>query len=89
VAPLTATLVEAAAAARAEARAQRLRSQVSRFELRRRSADIQRTHATCSETYAGLERTRGVRQCSPWSDLPWRYPGADLDLILVPWEGDA
>ncbi|MGH2933639.1 MAG: hypothetical protein ACRDL2_03870 [Gaiellaceae bacterium] len=89
MAALTASLVEAAAAARAEARAQRLQAQVSRFELRRRNADVQRAHAACSETYAGLERTRGVRQCSPWSDLAWRYPGADLDLILVPWEGDA
>jgi hypothetical protein len=30
-----------------------------------------------------------LRQCSPWSDLAWRYPGADLDLILVLREGDA
>jgi len=89
VAALTSELVQAASAARSEAQQLRLSTQPRRLEMRRRSQQIRRLETRCRITWAWLSATRMERRRSPWSELPWRDAGAELDGILVPLDGGA
>ena len=84
---MTADVIAAAASTRAEARRLRHLSQSRRLELLRHSRELARLRARLVRRSERLARTRETGQRSPWSDLPWRYPGRELDRILAPLDG--
>jgi len=58
-------------------------SQAHKLELRRHARRSDRLLTRGSSSCSQLAATRGERMLSPWSDLLWRAPDAELDRILV------
>lgn len=76
-------LLAAAVCAREVAQSLRTESRARREEVRRGhrlTAHRKRHTATVLEW---LEETRAMRYRSAWSDLPWQWPDAELDHVLV------
>ena len=77
-------LLAAAVAARNDAQILRLQSQENRAQLRQRLEENRAVQSRCLRTYGTMFRTRDLPVPSPWSDLPWRRAGHDLDDVMVP-----
>lgn len=83
-----AALRDAADAAREDARRLRRASYAHRASVRRSMAAWQRRRRAYATTVAEAGRARELRYRSSWSDLPWQLPDRELDLVLVPIDGD-
>lgn len=81
-------LRDAADAAREDARRLRRASYARRADVRRSTAAWRRRRGMYARTVADVGRARELRYRSTWSDLPWQPPDRELDIVLVPIDGD-
>ena len=81
-------LRDAADAVRADARRLRWASSAHRAEVRQSVVASRHRRRTYARTVADAGRARERRFRSSWSDLPWQLPDRELDIVLVPIDGD-
>jgi hypothetical protein len=60
-----------------------------RLCTRRTLRQVERCRSECFQSYERTSRILSAPLPSPWSDLPWQPPDAELDqvLVLVPRSG--